>query len=113
MDLVAGTIYYLDKITFLSGYFHHTFHIYAVYVTLQTETVIQCVLLFYVESMLLPCSSALVWVWTHVPFTDIILYLFVTPIIILFLRLPFPSDSFFPDFGTTTCLGYYSFSRGL
>ncbi|KAG0037937.1 hypothetical protein BGZ82_001525 [Podila clonocystis] len=28
MDLVLGVIYYQDKISLLSGYFHHTFHLH-------------------------------------------------------------------------------------
>ncbi|KAG0338418.1 hypothetical protein BG000_004003 [Podila horticola] len=38
MDLVLGVIYNRDKISLLSGYFHHTFHLYVVHVALQTET---------------------------------------------------------------------------
>lgn len=51
MDLVLGMIYYRDKITLLSGYFHHTFHLFVCLIAIRTETVVQCVLLFYAESM--------------------------------------------------------------
>ncbi|KAI9238454.1 MAG: hypothetical protein BYD32DRAFT_265138 [Podila humilis] len=49
MDLVLGMIYYRDKLTLLSGYFHHTFHLFVCHVAIRTETVVPCVLLFYAE----------------------------------------------------------------
>lgn len=51
MDLVLGMIYYRDKLTLLSGYFHHTFHLFVCHTAIRTRTVVPCVLLFYAESM--------------------------------------------------------------
>ncbi|KFH63230.1 hypothetical protein MVEG_10641 [Podila verticillata NRRL 6337] len=49
MDIVVGVIYYREKITFMSGYFHHALHLLMCYVAFRSNVINNLVIFLLVE----------------------------------------------------------------
>jgi hypothetical protein len=49
MDIVVGVIYYREKITFMSGYFHHALHLLMCYVAFQSNVLNNLVIFLLVQ----------------------------------------------------------------